>query len=81
MKEVYAAINGFIVAIVKALTSSSQSVENLVASANHGTAAIRHQAQEIEEDTKFSCLKAKAKRKAEMSKFEEELEDLTEPSE
>lgn len=76
MFETIGTILRAISSLVTSLVGITQSIDNVVASTNHATNALKSTAEELDNDVAFTCQKKQATRTAAILKYEKELSDL-----
>ena len=69
---IFAAIRQFITA----LAGMTQSIENVVSSCNHATAALDKSAAQLEADVEFECMQKADRRAKDLNAYRAELEEL-----
>lgn len=74
----YGTVSGALIKTINSVVGITESLDNIVASANHSTAALRNNAKELEEDSLFECSKKQHARAKALEEFNKELEALTE---
>jgi len=73
MFKLFGTISNALIDVTTSVVGVTKSIDNLVESANHSTAALRLNAEQLEADVQFDCDKKKAARAAAMAAYEKEL--------
>lgn len=76
MFETIGTILRAISSLVTSIVGITQSIDNVVSATNHATKSLDLTAQELEDDTRFTCKKKHADRITAMQAYEYELKTL-----